>query len=509
MGKKLLACATFAWGCFFGAVPLDAEIAETQVLVVYNAASADAVALKNAYMAAHPGIPAANVVALNDTTLLVANLNQTDFVAKVRDPIRNYLSAGGAPQPEDIIAIVLIRPFPHRVLDTDNPLVGDYPSSAEAEMLAGDATYASVDAELVLLWQNLTSGEAGGTMDSKADNMIDNPYHQSATAIDTFSRAWITSAKTFVNLGNVAWGLSGAGKNRLTPGDIYLVCRIDGTTQTDALATIERARNPRVDRSSVRIILDEYDVVLAGDDLDDDPLFTSGDPFLAGDDYEEARNLLMAAGWDVRYDDTFNFISAAEEPTPLIAYASYGENHDYGGFGEDPPGTATYVDGFTFVPGAIFNTIESYNGRALNGLGTMYGLEQAADFITAGGTFAVGMVFEPFSFAIPDNEFLFVNMLNLRMRWAEAAYASLPALSWQHVVLGDPLGRLRLLGDLDDDGDVDLADYIVFAQCVNGPNATVPPAGCTATQFDDADLDADQDVDEADFAMFQRVLEAP
>jgi len=52
--------------------------------------------------------------------------------------------------------------------------------------------------------------------------------------------------------------------------------------------------------------------------------------------------------------------------------------------------------------------------------------------------------------------------------------------------------------DFDHDRDVDLADYVAFSKCFNGPNS--PPAvGCTA----DADFDRDLDVDEEDFAVFQ------
>ena len=428
------------------ATTLKADIAPDEVLVVYNAASADAVALKNTYLAAHPGIPAANVLALNDATLLTSDLTYTDFVNDVRNPIRSFLSAPGAPDAADIIAIVLIRPFPHRVLDTDNALIGDNPNGQGSELGAGDVTDASVDAELVLLWQNLDAGEAGGTMDSKSDNVIDNPYHQSATRIDLFSRASIQTQKSFTAVSNVAWFLAGAGAARLTPGDMYLVCRIDGNSLADAEASIERAQDLRINKALVRILLDEYDVS-GNDDLDDDPLFSSGDPFIAGDDYEETRDILQAVGWDVRYDGTFDFIDSTQETSPLIAYASYGENHDINGLGENPPGSNTYIDNFVFPPGAIFNTVESYNGRALNGLGTLFGLEQAADFIAAGGTFAVGHVWEPFTFTLPDNEFLFVNMLSGQLTWAEAAYTSLPALSWHHVVFGDPLAKAVILND--------------------------------------------------------------
>jgi uncharacterized protein (TIGR03790 family) len=488
-----------------GVAPVRADIAEDEVLVVYNSASADATALLAAYLAAHPGIPVANRLDLNDPTLLVANLSYTDFVNKVRTPIRNYLSAPGFPQPADIIAIALLRPFPHRILDTDNANVGDSPSQAANELNAGDATYAALDSELALLWQNLNTGEAGGTMDSLADNVIDNPYHTSTLNIDAFSRSNITSAKVFSNAGNAAWLIAGAGASRLTSGDIYLVCRIDGTTLAQAQAIINRAATNRVHRRAVRILLDEYDLSM-GNDLDDDPLFMFNDPFVAGDDYEETRNLLLAFGWDVRYDDTFNFISSTEETNPLIAYASYGENHDIGAAGEDPPGTGTYINGFNFPPGAIFNTIESFNGRAFNGLGTAAGQEQAADFLAAGGTFAVGNVYEPFTFSLPDNEFLFVNMLVRSRTFAEAAYSSFPVLSWQQIAVGDPLARIHLLGDIDDDGDLDPNDVAAFVDCLGGPTRFTPPPGCSAAEFDRADLNADMTVDLADYRLLQEVF---
>jgi len=55
-------------------------------------------------------------------------------------------------------------------------------------------------------------------------------------------------------------------------------------------------------------------------------------------------------------------------------------------------------------------------------------------------------------------------------------------------------------GDLDNDGDVDLSDYTLFAQCLQGPNVTVVGA-CL-----NADADDDQDVDAADFAAFQEAI---
>jgi len=66
------------------------------------------------------------------------------------------------------------------------------------------------------------------------------------------------------------------------------------------------------------------------------------------------------------------------------------------------------------------------------------------------------------------------------------------------ISLSSPQSR----GDLDGDGDVDLDDEAVFAACLNGPNVTSPPNGCTQEQFDLADLHVDRDVDLRDFQFF-------
>lgn len=493
-----------------------AAINENQVLVVYNSAFADGTTLKNEYLARHTGVPSANVLDLNNAAIPAADLTRSQFNTMIRDPIRSFLLAPGDPTPEGIVSIVLIRPIPHRVQDTDIPGAGDLPGTAGTELNNGDATYASVDSELTLLWLNLDAGELGQRMDSLADNVIHNPYHQLAGEIDGFSRSNIQLAKSFMNRSNVAWVSNGSGATLLTPGDMYLVCRIDGTTLSQATAALDRAQNLRINKALVRVILDEFNTS-TNQDFDDDRLFALNDPFFAGDDYEETTALLQSAGWDVRYDGTFDFVDSTEETNPIIAYSSYGENHDaIAGLGEDPPGNATYIDGFDFPPGAIFNTYESDNGRALNGLGSVFGLEQVADFLAAGGTFAVGNVYEPFTFTIADNEFLFVNFLVNGLTWGEAAYTSIPALSWQQIVVGDPLAKPVILddpglpkGDMNGDGVVNGLDIAEFTDVVvNGP-ANYYLIHPTLDPIARGDMTDDRAVSLADMPGFLTILLAP
>lgn len=58
-------------------------------------------------------------------------------------------------------------------------------------------------------------------------------------------------------------------------------------------------------------------------------------------------------------------------------------------------------------------------------------------------------------------------------------------------------------GDLERDGDVDIRDFAILADCLDGPD--VPPA----PDCDGADLTSDNDVDIADFAEFQQLITGP
>ena len=65
-------------------------------------------------------------------------------------------------------------------------------------------------------------------------------------------------------------------------------------------------------------------------------------------------------------------------------------------------------------------------------------------------------------------------------------------------------------GDIDDDGDADLLDFALFADCMGGPGVTTPPPGCDPVDFKRADLQGnDGDVDLNDHARLQHGFTRP
>jgi hypothetical protein len=103
-----------------------------------------------------------------------------------------------------------------------------------------------------------------------------------------------------------------------------------------------------------------------------------------------------------------------------------------------------YATSYTYAPGAIFNTIESFNGRDFGGLGQLgfAPQQQAADFLAAGGTFALTNVWEPLADSVPDNLPMVQQFVLGNVSFAEAAWMSTPALSWMQMPVGDPLARM-------------------------------------------------------------------
>jgi uncharacterized protein (TIGR03790 family) len=131
--------------------------------------------------------------------------------------------------------------------------------------------------------------------------------------------------------------------------------------------------------------------------------------------------------------------------TDVIAYAGWGSN--------DPNRTRRFL-GFHWLPGAIATEYVSSNGRTFArppehwNIGNDWkspeqwfaGSPQTltADYIQEGATGASGHVYEPYLSMTPRPEFILPAYYNGR-NLAESYYLGIRALSWQNIVIGDPL----------------------------------------------------------------------
>ncbi|MEZ4648020.1 MAG: TIGR03790 family protein [Candidatus Eisenbacteria bacterium] len=246
---------------------------------------------------------------------------------------------------------------------------------------------------------------------------------------------------------------------------ICLVTRIDGFTEADAVALIDRAA--AAEDESARTATH----AAAGQSGQAGPTAPGGSPsansaegamaptFLldengvesSGNDWllEAARRLteisdtdtsrVSAPRFTVRLDSTGTFVDVHRD---LLGYAGWGSND------------SSFRRGFRFewIPGALVTTYVSSSARTFHEPkegwepgssrtadpfeGTTQSL--SADWVRSGATGVAGNAYEPFLDACPRPQILFPAYLSGRSL-AEAYYLALPYLSWQSVVLGDPL----------------------------------------------------------------------
>jgi len=255
-------------------------------------------------------------------------------------------------------------------------------------------TNASVDSELTLLYRRRTG------LGVPIVGFVPNPY------------------------------FAGAAPNEVEPFthrsyDIYLVTRLDGYTLEDALALIDRAAEATSDG---RFIFDKRQ---AFEDL-------MPNRWLAA---AAARMKAQGLGDRVLLDETAKVVTGESQ---VLGYYSWGSSDD---------SIRVRSFGLTFVPGALAGMFVSTDGRTFKeppeswqpgGSGHRDSLFAGSaeslmgDLIRAGATGVSGNVDEPYLDAAIRPDILFPAYARGR-NLAEAYYAAMPYLSWQTIVVGDPL----------------------------------------------------------------------
>jgi len=345
------------------------------VAVVINEASPDSQRVGDHYIRSR-GIAPTNVVRIR--TAADETITRAAYMATIEAPISSALSR--ASLHDRILYIVLTKGIPLRIAGTQGM----------------NGTVASVDSELTLLYRGMTG------RDVPVGGRIPNPYY--------LGNGTIASAQRFSHRRH----------------DIYLVTRLDAFTVDEAIAMIDRGRTSSGDG---RFVLDQRH----------GPGSLTGNAWLS-----TAGRRLGELGFTDRV--VLEMTTApARNVDNVMGYYSWGSNDAQ---------NRDRRTGMRFVPGAIAATLAGSDARTFreppaDWMPTVDWKDQSTwfggspqsligDFIRDGVTGVAGQVAEAYLQSAVKPEILFpayVSGFNL----AEAFYLALPHLSWQTVIVGDPL----------------------------------------------------------------------
>jgi uncharacterized protein (TIGR03790 family) len=330
------------------------------------------------YYARKRGIPSANVIHIQAPT--TEEVTPQEFASTIEGPIGAAFTRGDL---EDrILYIVLTKDVPLRIKGTGGQ----------------NGTVASVDSELTLLYRRMM-----GALTAAAGPLT-NPYYLNTSPV--------AAAKPFTH----------------TDYDIYLVTRLDAFTVDEALRLVDKAAAP-VARG--RVVLDEKATLFN----------RTGEDWL-----EEAAKRLtdMGHGDDVVLDRAATPVRDVKD---VLGYYSWGSND---------PANRVRDFGVQFVPGALAATFVSSDARTFkeppadwqptsdwNNKKTWFeGSPQSltGDLIREGATGVAGHVAEPLLGATIRPQILFPAYFTGR-NLAESFYLAMPYVSWETIVVGDPLCR--------------------------------------------------------------------
>jgi uncharacterized protein (TIGR03790 family) len=402
--------------------PAAAAQTPDNILLVVNSDSPASTQIAAHYVKVRK-VPERNVVRLHAP--VTDAISRLDYVRTIEEPISSWLTKHRLQ--DQILYIVLTKGIPLRIDGT----------------LGLSGTMASVDSELTLLYRQFVQSPVSIV------SRLDNPNRADSAALEgtRFARQADMYFVTALTRDDAQLSLlqrpvvgeqvpvSGRVDNpyflgdrsakdatrfsRLT-SDLYLVTRLDGFTVEDVIKLIDRGAAPA---GTGAIVLDQKATVVD----------RGGDMWLA----ETATRLrAMTPAPAVQFDTTR---AVATSSGPVLGYFSWGSND---------PANQRRVMGLAFANGAIGGMFVSTDGRtfreppaawqpAIAGSSTG-GQSLAGDLVREGITGVSANVAEPLLDAIVRPQILFPAYLS-GFNLAESFYLAMPYLSWQEIVLGDPL----------------------------------------------------------------------
>jgi uncharacterized protein (TIGR03790 family) len=213
---------------------------------------------------------------------------------------------------------------------------------------------------------------------------------------------------------NHTYGATNAVAMHPTNG-IFLVTRLDGPSVEVAGSLVDRAIDAETNGLWGRAYIDARGI-------------TNGEYRLGDEWLRTTAQLARRWGFETDLDQDSATYSAAYPMSHIAFYAGW---YDWNVSG---PFTRPQVE---FMPGAFAYHLHSFSAQVLRSTNQNW----VGPLLAKGATCTMGNVDEPYLAATPDMPVFFSRFVMLGFSFGEAAWASENSLSWQTIMVGDPLYR--------------------------------------------------------------------
>lgn len=194
---------------------------------------------------------------------------------------------------------------------------------------------------------------------------------------------------------------------------LLLVTRLDGPTAEIARGLVDKAMAAESNGMWGRAYFDLRSVTNEG--------YKMGDDWLRG-----ASEICAKLGFETVVDDKPATFPAEFPMSQIAIYCGWYDGNVSGPF------TRPQVE---FMPGAFAYHLHSFSAANLRSPTDNW----CGPLLAKGATITMGCVHEPYLSGTPQVAVFVARLIYDRMRYAEAAYAAQPVLSWQTTIVGDPL----------------------------------------------------------------------
>ena len=368
-------------GLFVASRALGSGIAE-RVVIIANASAPDSVAIASHYAQAR-GVPAANVIELKMP--VAETISWREFVGTIWQPLEDELVRRG-----------WIDAIPMDLFDD----VGRRKYAVSGQ---------SIEALVVCRGIPLRI-ENDPTLYKEAPPYTDHPqFRTNQGAVD--SELTLLAQSDYPINASVPNPLFGNDSpTDYARAQVVKVSRLDGPTADEAMHLVDLA----IEAERTGLLGRAY-VDIAGP-------HDSGNRWL-----ETTASLIASTGLDLSISRGPGTLPVtARVDAPVLYFGWYAQDIN-GPFG---------LPGFRFPPGAIAVHIHSFSAKTLRSESEGW----CGPLIARGATATLGNVFEPYLEYLHRPDFL-MEALARGDDLVDAAYYALPVLSWQSILIGDPLYR--------------------------------------------------------------------